>query len=287
MACDDFCQEFQHYGLAQGYAKPVRQRQMHDSEMMTILIFYHLSGLKCFKYYYEQIIAKSLRSYWKKPYAYAAFVAQMPRVNLLLFAFLSATRLATTTEANYIDSTPLVVCHNRRKQKNKTFNGLARTGKTSTGWFFGFKLHAIINQAGQLVVFRITTGNIADNNQDLLQKLTERIKGFLYGDKGYLTQLADKLKARGIEIITKYRKKMGLQPLSYKKTYYLRHRGLIETVFDCLKNLCDLDHTRHRSPLNFFVNIWSALIAYTFFDEWPTITPFKERIEQASQIVII
>jgi hypothetical protein len=295
--CDDFCQQFQLHCLQEGYEKEVKPRQMHESEMMTILIYYHHSGMKCFKYYYEQIISKALRSYWKKPYAYAAFVAQIPRVNLLLFAFLSACRLATTTEANYIDSTPLVVCHNRRKQKNKTgrhpaFKNRARTGKTSTGWFFGFKLHAIINEKGQLVVFRITRGNVADNNVDLLQKLTERLKGFLYGDKGYLTQLADKLKARGVEIITKYRKKMGLQPLSYKKSYYLRHRGLIETVFDCLKNLCDLDHTRHRTgppggPINFLVNIWSALLAYTFFDQWPEVIPFKERIQQVSQIVLI
>jgi hypothetical protein len=285
--CDDFCQQFQHHCLQEGYEKEALPRQMHESEMMTILIYYHHSGMKCFKYYYEQIIAKALRSYWKQPYAYAAFVAQIPRVNLLLFAFLSATRLATTTQANYIDSTPLVVCHNRRKQKNKTFKNIARTGKTSMGWFFGFKLHAIINQKGQLVVFRITTGNVADNNADLLQQLTQRLKGFLYGDKGYLTQLADKLKARGLEIITRYRKKMGLQALSYQKRYYLQHRGLIETVFDCLKNLCDLDHTRHRSPINFLVNIWSALIAYTFFDQWPEVSPFRERIEQCSQIVII
>jgi hypothetical protein len=228
-----------------------------------------------------------LRSYWKQPYAYAAFVAQIARVNLLLFAFLSACRLATTTEGNYIDSTPLLVCHNRRKQKNKTFNNIARTGKTSTGCFFGFKLHAIINQKGQLVVFGIPTGNVADHNVDLLQQLTQPLKGFLYGHKGYLTQLADKLRATGLEMITKYRKKMGLQPLSYKKSYYLPHRALIETLFDCLKNLSDLDHTRHRSPINFLVNIGSALIAYTFFDQWPQITPFKERIQQVSQIVIV
>jgi hypothetical protein len=272
ICCDDFCKDFQHHSLQEGYEKEIKPRQMQESEIMTILIYYHHSGMKCFKYYYEQIITKVLRSYWKKPYAYEAFVAQIPRVNLLLFAFLAATRLATTTEANYIDSTPLVVCHNRRKQRNKTFQNIARTGKTSTGWFFGFKLHAIINQKGQLVVLRITTGNVADNNGDLLQQLTQRIKGFLYGDKGYLTQLAQKLKARGVEIITKYRKKMGLQALTYKKSYYLRHRGLIETVFDCLKNRCDLEHTRHRTgppggPINFLVNIWSALIAYTFFDQ--------------------
>ena len=266
ISCDDFCQQFQHYSMSQSYGLARKERQMCDSEMMSILIFYHHSGMRCFKYYYEQIILKLLRSYWKKPYTYEAFVAQIPRVNLLLFAFLSACRLATTTQANYIDSTKLVVAHNRRKQKNKTFKGLARTGKSSTGWFFGFKLHAVINQQGQLVVFRITTANIADNNQNLLTQLTDRLKGFLYGDKGYLSALADKFKERGLELITKYRKTMGLQALSDKKNYYLQHRGLIETVFDCLKNLCNIDHTRHRSPLNFFVNIWSALIAYTFFE---------------------
>ncbi len=140
------------------------------------------------------------------------------------------------------------MAHNRRKQSNKTFKTWPRTGKTSTGWFFGFKLHAVINQKGQLVVFRITTANVADNNHDLLEKLTQKLKGFLYGDKGYLTGLAARLRERGLEIVTKYRKTMGLQAITYKKNYYLSHRGLIETVFDCLKNLCDLDHSRHRSP---------------------------------------
>lgn len=287
IACDDFWKEFQRYLLEQGDEPAAKLRQMNESEMMSILIFYHHSGMKCFKYYYEQIICKVLRSYWQQPYAYEAFVARIPQINLLLFAFLSACRLTATTEANYIDSTPLVVCHNRRKQRNKTFQHLARTGKTSMGWFFGFKLHAVINQKGQLVVFRLTSGNVADNNVGLLEKLTSRLKGFLYGDKGYLTKLAAQFQERGLEIITKYRKNMGLQPLSAKKQYLLKQRGLIETVFDCLKNLCDIDHTRHRSPVNFLVNIWAALIAYSFFDQFPAITPFRERMAAASDIVII
>jgi hypothetical protein len=287
IVCDDFCKEFEHYSMSQGQQRPPKERQMSDSELMSILIFYHHSGFRCFKYYYQQVILKAMGSYWKKPYAYEAFVAQIPRVNFVLFAFLSAARLATTTEANYIDSTPLVVTHNRRKQSNRTFKHLARTGKTSTGWFFGFKLHAVINQKGQLVVFHITAANVADNNHDLLEKLTGRLKGFLYGDKGYLTGLATQFKERGLELITHYRKKMGHRYLTLKQAYYLKHRGLIETVFDCLKNLCDLEHSRHRSPLNFCVNIWSALIAYTFFEQTPSITPFPERIAQTSQIVVI
>jgi hypothetical protein len=93
IACHDFCKHFQHYSISQANG-PIKERQMCESEMMAILIFYHHSGMKCFKYYYQQIICKVLRSYWKKPYAYQAFVAQIPKVNFLLFAFLSALPLS-------------------------------------------------------------------------------------------------------------------------------------------------------------------------------------------------
>ena len=155
------------------------------------------------------------------------------------------------------------------------------------GWFLGFKLHAAVNQQGQLAVFSITAANPADNSHLLPERLTARLEGFLYGNRGCLTKLAEQFKERGLQIITRYRKNMGLQPLSDRQRCYLRQRGLVETVFGCLKNLCDMDHTRHRSPLNFFVNAWAALVAYTFFDRFPSTTPFRERIADASEMVII
>ncbi len=128
-----------------------------------------------------------------------------------MFAFLSTCRLSSTTQGNFIDATKLVVCHNKRIPGHKVFAGIAQRGKSSTGWFLGFKLHAVINQFGQLVVFSITSGNVADNNTALLESLTERLEGLLYGDAGYLTTIAKKLQIRGLELITKVRSNMKEQ----------------------------------------------------------------------------
>lgn len=198
----------------------------------------------------------------------------MQEVNFPLFVFLTAHRLSYTTEGNSIDATKLVVSHNKRIPAHKTFAKIAKRGKSSTGWFFGFKLHAVINHLGQLVVFQITPGNVADNKADLLEKLTAHLKGFLLGDAGYISSIAQQLKERGLHLITKLRQNMKLQELTPAQKYYLGHRGLIETVFDQLKNLCNIEHSRHRSVKNFFINLWSALIAYTFMDALPSIPTY-------------
>jgi hypothetical protein len=55
----------------------------------------------------------------------------------------------------------------------------------------------------------------------------------------------------------------------------LRKRALIESINDELKNMCQIEHTRHRSPVNFLVNLFSGLIAYTFFPKKPSIRGFE------------
>lgn len=289
IACDDFQQYLNAYQLAQGYPPQPVCQQMTESEMMAIVIFYHHSGMKCFRYYYECIIQGTLKSYFPTAYSYSRFVYLMSRLNFPLFAFLAGCRLATTTQGNYVDATKLVVCHNKRIPNHRVFDGIAKRGKSSTGWFFGFKLHAVINQFGQLVVFRVTSGNIADNNPNLLQKLTSRLEGFLYGDAGYISSLKATLSARGLELITKLRDNMKPQELLPEQRHYLRHRGLIESVFNLLKNHCDIEHSRHRSVKNFFINLWSGLIAYSFMDAFPTMPVFVPKLGKSDvcQIVII
>jgi hypothetical protein len=289
IACDDFQQKLSHYQLAQDYHTETSCQQMTESEMMTIVIFYHHSGMKCFQYYYECIIQEKLKSYFPTAYSYSRFVYLMSRLNFPLFAFLCGCRLATTTQGNYVDATKLVVCHNKRIANHRVFEGIAKRGKSSTGWFFGLKLHAVINQFGQLVVFQITSGNVADNNTKLLQTLTSRLEGFLYGDAGYITSLRDTLWARGLELVTKLRANMKPQSLTPQQRHYLRHRGLIESVFGLLKGHCDIDHSRHRSVKNFFINLWSGLIAYSFMDSFPTMPLFMPKMGKSdvSQIVLI
>lgn len=290
--CDDFCKKFQTYHLENGLEMERPTQCMSESEMMSIIIFYHLSGFKCFKYYYTSIIQKTLKSYFPNTYSYPHFVAMMKRVNYCLFAFLHACRASCMGSGNYIDATKLVVCHNKRIPGHKVFNGIAKRGKSSMGWFFGFKLHAVINNLGQLVVFTVTPGNVSDANPSMLDTLTKRLKGFLYGDAGYLSSIAGSLSMRGLELITKVRENMKPKDLTPEQKYYLKHRGLIESVFNLMKNFCDIDHSRHRSVINFFVNLWAGLIAYTFMDELPSIPKYVHKVGQqevamAKEIVFI
>ena len=287
IACDDFMNKFKSHQLSHGYQLEPETRLMSESEMMAILIFYHHSGLRCFKFFYELGVQRALRSYFPARYSYSRFVSLVQRLNLPLFVFLCACRLAAATRGNYVDSTKLVVCHNKRIFRHKVLKGLARRGKSSTGWFFGLKLHAVINELGQLVVFRVTSGNVADNSPQLLGQLTERLEGFLYGDAGYISSIAQGLRDRGLELITKLRSNMKPQELTPEQKHYLRHRGLIESVFSLLKGHCDIDHTRHRSPSNFFINLWAGLVAYSFMDKFPSMPKFLPKAGEGGNTQIV
>lgn len=287
--CDDFCKKISAYQLENGFETEPISELMSESEMMSIVIYYHHSGFKCFKYYYECIIQRVLKSYFPKSYSYTRFINLMKRLNFPLFAFLTACRLSASSQGNYIDATKLVVCHNKRIFSHKVFKGLANRGKSSTGWFFGLKLHAVINQYGQLVVFNITSGNVADNNPKLLDNLTKRLEGFLYGDAGYITSLAKKFKERGLELITKLRENMKPIEITPEQKHYLKHRGLIESVFNLMKNHCDIEHSRHRSVKNFIINLWSGLIAYSFMDSFPSMPNYISKFDKndLDKIVLI
>jgi hypothetical protein len=171
--------------------------------------------------------------------------------------------LAHPTTANYIDSTKLVVCHNRRIRRNKVFKGLAARGKSSMGWFYGFKLHLIVNEYGELVSFFVTPGNTPDNNIETVTKLAKRMHGKLFGDRGYISKdLFAALWENNVQLITGVRKNMKNRLLPLMDKVMLRGRGIIETINDQLKNIQQIEHTRHRSPVNFGVNLFSGLIAY-------------------------
>jgi hypothetical protein len=129
------------------------------------------------------------------------------------------------------------------------------------------------------VVLQVTAGNVADNNVDLLEKLTSHLKGFLFAEAGYITSLKVMLQQRGLLLITKMRENRKPLPLTSEEKYYLSHRGMIETVFDCLKNRCNIDHSRHRSGKNFFINLGAGLLAYTFMYRFPSIPAFVPKME--------
>lgn len=283
--CDDFMKGLEAYMST--HTLPSREgqrrnrsRSLSESEMMTIIIYYHYSGFRCFKWYYNLVIRKILGSYFPNAFSYTRFIQLMHECNLYMAFFMSAFRLSLPTDGNYIDSTKLVVCHNRRIKNHRVHKEYAKRGRGSTGWFFGFKLHLIINHLGEIVLFKFSPANVADNNHDLLNSIADQLQGFLFGDKGYISKIAASLKMKGLNLIAKVRDNMKPLKLTPQQEYYMKHRGLIETVFDILKNILDLEHARNRSTKNYFANILGALIAYSFWDNNPCIPTYVHKMTQ-------
>jgi hypothetical protein len=283
--CDDFCKNFEKeietklLPSAANSFNPKVPCGLSISEMMAIEMFYHLQGSKCFKYYYQYFVEVHLKEYFPGLPCYNRFVQLKPRLFIYLFCFILACRLGKKTGIYYIDSAKLTVCHNLRIHSHKVFKGLAKRGKTSTGWFFGLKLHLITNQFGEIVSFFITPGNVADNNLTLGIKLCKGLCGKLFGDKGYISEkLRDSLARQELFLITKIKKNMKNKLMLFNDKMWLQGRGMIESVIDLLKNICDIEHSRHRSPINAMVNLLAGLSAYSFLDHKPSVKNKNLRI---------
>lgn len=269
---DDFCQQYEawvaHQQLPCGRRRGPKP-QLCASEIMTILIYFHISRYRDFKTYYTRHVWKHLRSDFPGLVSYGRFVELTPTVLTLLCSYLH-TQFGQVTGLAFIDSTSLPVCHNRRIQRHRTFAGLAGRGKTSMGWFYGFKLHLVVNECGELLGVRVTPGNVDDRKP--VPQLTQRLFGKLFGDKGYLSQpLFDQLFARGLQLITPLRKNMKNRLMPLADRLLARKRALIETINDQLKNISQIAHTRHRSVDNFAVNLVAGLIAYTHQPKKPSL----------------
>lgn len=281
---DDFQQEFtknmeNHPKLVDTKVKRRnRKGKLSDSEMMSIYLLFHFGQFTNFKHFYLQYVCKHLNDLFPDLVSYERFTARQERVLLPLMLYLKYRGLGKSRGINYIDSTLLRVCHIKREKQNKVFKDIAEKGKSTMGWFFGFKLHLIINDKGELLSFYLTKGNVDDRNIELMTSMTKEVFGKLFGDKGYISQaLSELLFQDGIQLVTKVRKNMKKQNLSDVDAILLRKRALVESVNDELKNICKIEHTRHRSVKGFLVNIIAALTAYCFFPKKPSlnITPIE------------
>ena len=272
---DDFCKDYDEYSrnhLLTDGAKEPPKCVMHMSEIMTIVIFFHLSNHKTFKWYYKYLVCGQLKEYFPKLLSYNRFVEVMQGIIVPLTLYLMKYRFGKCSGVNFLDSTMLKVCHNRRIYSHKVFENLAKRGKSSTGWFYGFKLHLIINDRGEILAFCLTTGNVDDRDWKTISTLTKEIFGKLFADRGYLSQkLFERLFKRNITLITKLKSNMKNRLMDVHDKILLRKRAVIESVNDFLKNICQIKHTRHRSAVNFVVNLISGLIAYSFIEKKPSL----------------
>lgn len=270
---DDFCQGLRTQYRAQVAARAgrrVRQPSLWESEIMTILIAFHQSGYRNFKAFYTRHVCQHWTEAFPGLVSYSRFVSLIPRVVLCLWAY-ALSRCGRCTGISFVDSTTLRVCHNRRIARHKVFAGRAARGQSSMGWFYGFKLHLVVNDQGELLAFRFTPGNVDDRQP--LPQLAKTLFGKLFADKGYLSlPLFQALLQQGVQLVTNLRSNMKNRLLPLHDKLLLRKRYLIETINDQLKNISQIEHSRHRSPINFIVNLLAGLIAYTWQPKKPALT---------------
>jgi Transposase DDE domain len=264
---DDFCQHFmpviEQQLLASGQRQRHRQRSLSMSEVMTILIHFHQSHYRHFKAYYTKHVLVHLRAEFPGLVSYTRFVDFIPSTLLPLCAYFQQHGRGECTGISFIDATTIDVCLNQRIASHQVFAGLAQRGKTSTGWFYGFKLHLVINDRGELLHVCLTPGNVDDRKP--VPKLARHLFGKLFGDKGYISkELYQHLwQIVGVQLITKLRANAKNRlPMTLNDRLLLRKRAIIECVIDQLKNISQIEHSRHRSVVNFMVNLICGLIAY-------------------------
>lgn len=281
IAVDDFCKTYQKYVQSLRLEEKVRQRpgpkpRLSLSEVMTIIIYFHQSGYREFKAYYNNEVLKHLRPEFPDLVSYNRFVELMPETLYPLCLYLQS-QFGHPTGIAFVDSTRLPVCHNKRINRHKVFAAVATRGKSSMGWFYGFKLHLVINDKGELLTFYLTPGNVDDRQP--VPHMAHRLWGKLFGDKGYISKaLFDSLFEQDVQLITPIRKNMKNRLMPIMDKLLLRKRSLIETVNDQLKNISQIEHTRHRSINNFMVNLVAALIAYTRQPKKPSLNLVDEQV---------
>jgi len=283
--CDDFCNFFKQWQerimIDSGTKprKPTRTTELSLSECMCIMIVYHQSGMKCFQYYYQEMVMKEMKGYFPKIPCYERFVQLIPRTTVALFMFVNLFRIGRTQECYFADSKKLPVCDNLRIRSNKVFKGIACRSKSSTGWFYGLKLFLVINAYGEVMKCLVTPAGIADNNLEVMKKIFKNLTGYAFADKGFLSQPAfEYFYQVGLKIVTTIRKNMKNKLMSLFEKILRRKRGIIESVNDLLMTLCDIDHTRHRSPINCIAHTYAGVAAYTYLDKLPTIFSHKFKI---------
>ncbi len=281
ISVDDFCIAYQQYVQSlqlesQTGQRPGPKARLSLSEVMTIIIHFHQSGYREFKHYYQKEVLKHLRSEFPHLVSYNRFVELMPEALIPLCLYLQS-QFGQATGIAFIDSTRLVVSHNKRTQRHKVFADVAAVGKSSMGWFYGFKLHLIINDRGEILTFYLTPGNVDDRKP--VPHMARELWGKLFADKGYISQaLFEELLQRGVQLITPLRKNMQNRLMPLMDKILLRKRSLIETVNDQLKNISQIDHSRHRSLNNFMVNLVAALIAYSLQPKKPSLNLSQEQV---------
>lgn len=263
---DDFCTDIsnhvEQHMLASGQIKRLRQSQIRASEVITLLLWFHLTGSRNFKIFYLSWAKPFLSPYFPNLPSYNRFIELKAKYIMYFVALIESLKTPSAGIA-FVDSTKLAVCHNKRIHQHRVFIDSASRGKTSVDWFYGFKMHLICDHVGRLISYCITTGSVDDRKAlpDLIEH--SKLKGKLFGDRGYIGKnWKARLAEVGVQLITRVKRNMKPQSLDPFDSAVLRKRGIIEAPFNLMKSKFDLEHTRHRSKMGLLTTIFSALTLY-------------------------
>ncbi len=270
---DDFCHQYKawmHSHSLLPQRKPTRVPLLQTSEIMTIVLLFHRSPAKNFKFFYFSYLQLYRKEFPNLP-SYNRFIELQQHCLGHFHALLTIMcELCQQTGIAFMDATCLPVCHNKRTSRHKVFKGYAALGKSTMGWFFGLKLHLIINEKGQLLQALVTPGNVDDRKP--VRNMTRKLLGLIFADKGYIDhKLFQDLYARGFKLVTGLKKNMKNKLLPLREKMLLRKRSIIETVNSVIKKDFQIAHTRHRSIINAFIHIFSTLVAYSLKNKKPNI----------------
>ena len=265
---DDFCIAFESGWRKHLVGRGLPVCSMEMSEILTILVLFQFSKCRCFKYFYMMLSLLHKRDF-PRLLSYNRFI-EIEKTYLVPLICFMKYQMFDCTGTSYIDATPLKVCHNKRIKQNKVFKKIANIGKSTMGWFYGFKLHLVVNQNGEPIDVAISKGNRDDRK--LVKQLCKRVQGKLFADKGYISQeLFEEMLEKGIKIVTQLKKNMKPKLMENNELILLKKRSVIESVFHIMKAILHIDHTRHRSPLNFLINFFAAIAAYCLYPGKPKI----------------
>jgi hypothetical protein len=270
---NEFCKDFDKSTSSFILGKPSKKPPaMSKSEIISTCLLFHLSGFRRFKHFYIYYLQKHMQSEFPKTVSYNRFVKLSQSVLMPKTMFLKTCCLGVCSGISFVDTTPIRVCHNKRIKRNKVFKGIAEVGKSTMGWFYGFKLHIVINDRGEILNFAITLANVDDREPLKNERFLKAVFGKLFADKGYISEkLTYILVVNDVHLITSIRNNMKNSLMTMSDKILLRKRSVIETINDELKNICQVEHFRHRSFADFITNLIAGLIGYSFFPKMPSI----------------
>jgi hypothetical protein len=232
------------------------------SEMVTICLLGQVYEIPCIKRLYE-LVRDCFASEFNLP-SYKSFVVGMNSVSRYLLLFINSLlslRNTTCGDVCFIDGTKIEVCKIYREKRHRTMKKLATKSKSTTGWWYGLKLHTICDRNGNLMKLRITTATVGER-EVLSSFMDELHDSIIVGDAGYVSsELDTKANKNNNILLTAKRKNMKTMAEDWQNKA-MNMRSRIETVFDVLKERYNLVTSLPRSINGYLAHYIRCLFSY-------------------------